>query len=186
MSVRSIRTEGKLIYYLTFTCNNWLPLFEQTTLYDAIYRWFKILHEKEFRIVGFVIMPNHLHLLMYMPDGKKLNTTVSNGKRFLAYEIVKRLEEAGDKTTLQLLKDSVTPSDKKRGKLHQVFIRSFDSRKIIDADMFFQKLRYIHQNPVRGKWNLAADFIAYPHSSASWYEEDGKAMPFPMTHFREL
>ena len=33
-----------------------------------------------------------------------------------------------------------------------------------------QKINYIHNNPVSGKWMLAKDFVAYEHSSASFYE----------------
>ena len=45
-------------------------------------------------IIGYVILPNHLHALIHLPVGiKNLNTIISNGKRFIAYEIFKRLEE---------------------------------------------------------------------------------------------
>ena len=39
-------------------------------------------------------MPNHLHALIDFGNSRKnINTIVSNGKRFMAYEIVKRLQE---------------------------------------------------------------------------------------------
>jgi len=39
-------------------------------------------------------MPNHLHALIdFGVSEKNINTMVSNGKRFIAYEIVKRLQE---------------------------------------------------------------------------------------------
>jgi hypothetical protein len=38
-------------------------------------------------------MPNHVHALIYFPEMKKsLNTIIGNAKRFMAYEIIKRLE----------------------------------------------------------------------------------------------
>jgi hypothetical protein len=39
-------------------------------------------------------MPNHVHALLYFPQmPKSLNTVIGNAKRFMAYEIIKRLEE---------------------------------------------------------------------------------------------
>ena len=43
-------------------------------------------------------MPNHVHaLLAFTNTGTSINTIVANAKRFMAYDIVKRLEE-GKKT----------------------------------------------------------------------------------------
>jgi len=39
-------------------------------------------------------MPNYLHVLFgFRFADKSINTIISNGKRFIAYEIVKRLQE---------------------------------------------------------------------------------------------
>ena len=36
-------------------------------------------------------------------------------------------------------------------------------------DFLYQKLDYIHHNPVSGKWNLCNEFTDYAHSSAAFY-----------------
>ena len=67
--------------------------FSETNAYDAVYKWFDSLSKNNILVTGYVIMPNHLHALLHfrqMP--KSLNTTIGNAKRFLAYEIIKRLE----------------------------------------------------------------------------------------------
>ena len=77
------------IYFITFTCYQWKPLFEFTTIYDAVYKWFDYLTAKKGAIIGYVIMPNHLHVLVHLPTVFKTpNTVVGNAKRFLAYEII--------------------------------------------------------------------------------------------------
>ncbi len=67
-------------------------MFAITNLYDEIYKWFNILIDKGNQIEGFVIMPNHLHVLIFVNEKDSINKLLANGKRFLAYEIVKRLE----------------------------------------------------------------------------------------------
>ena len=40
---------------------------------------------------GYVILPNHVHFIIRVPEGGQLNTLLSNGKRFTAYVIIDRL-----------------------------------------------------------------------------------------------
>jgi len=90
-------------------------------------------------------MPNHVHVLLYFPEmPKSLNIVIGNAKRFMAYEIIKRLE-----------------ADK-----------NFEYAKECYSNEFvFQKLEYIHKNPVSKKWQLVNDFTEYLHSSAAFYEK---------------
>ena len=100
-------------------------------------------------------MPNHLHVLMeFSLSEKSINTIVSNGKRFIAYELVKRLQEERKNEILEKLAAAVISSDKDRGKKHQVFERSFDCKPITSAHFFLEKLDYIHNNPCSeyGNW----------------------------------
>ena len=57
------------IYFITFANYQWLWLLEKTNGYDLVYNWFDILSTKQHAINGFVIMPNHLHLLLYYAGG---------------------------------------------------------------------------------------------------------------------
>ena len=116
-------------------------------------------------------MPNHLHVLLYFPEmPKTLNTIVANAKRFIAYEMIKRLKEAREEKVLALLEKAVKEGEKKTGQIHKVFEDSFDAKQCYSKEFIFQKLAYIHHNPVSKKWSLVPDFVDYQHSSASFYE----------------
>jgi hypothetical protein len=60
--------------------------------------------------------------------------------------------------------------ERKTSKGKKVFKDSFDAKAIITQRFLLQKINYIHNNPVSGKWMLAKDFVEYEHSSASFYE----------------
>jgi REP element-mobilizing transposase RayT len=95
---------GAGTYFVTFTCYYWLPLFELTNTYKSVYNWFNIIQSKGARIVGYVVMPNHVHCLIHLTNEKlNLNKLVRNGKRFMAYEIVKILHLEKDMGTLNIL-----------------------------------------------------------------------------------
>ncbi len=163
-----------------------MHLFELTKSYDLIYNWFNILENDKIEIIAYVIMPNHVHCILYFPEaGFNLNKILSNGKRFMAYEIINRLEVANEIATLQILQDALTEREKKKKQLHKVFKDSFDAKAIFSEKFLIQKLNYIHHNPVSGKWNLSADFVSYEHSSAAFYE-DGVLKHFEPKHYKSL
>ena len=186
MSVRKAIAEKDGIYFITFTCKNLLPLFELTNSYDAIYKWFDYLKASGHYITGYVILPNHLHVLIgFKALTQTINTVVSNGKRFIAYEIVKRLEGQNNTAILKTLSVAVIDSDRKRGKLHQVFENSFDAKECRREEFIKQKLSYMHGNPCKGIWNLARSPSDYLHSSALFYDT-GKHSTYEVTNYKEL
>ncbi|HYD22979.1 MAG TPA: hypothetical protein VEB40_15960 [Flavipsychrobacter sp.] len=158
------------LYFITFTNHNWLPLFQLTNSYDLVYKWFDHLKCRGHLITGYVIMPNHIHVLINFGESdKSLNTIVGEGKRFLAYGIVKRLQTADKQDILAQLQSAVQLKDQSRGKKHEVFKDSFDIKECRSIEFARQKLDYIHANPVSKKWSLAADMVSYPHGSARYY-----------------
>lgn len=190
MSVHTQREEAKT-WFITFTCLEWLPLFELTNAYDLVYKWFEYMAAKQKAVVSsYVIMPNHLHVVVHLteqPNGElpNISTLVGNGKRWLAYDIVKRLEDKGQHDILKTLSTAVGITDHTKGQKHRVFESSFDAKPIFNEAFMLQKLHYIHRNPVSGKWKLADDYTKYLHSSAAYYET-GKAFHFNPTHWREV
>ncbi len=73
----------------------------------------------------------------------------------------------------------------KRGKLHQVFESSFDSKECRRNAFINQKLNYMHENPGKGVGNLAISPIDYLHSSACFYETDKHSI-YKVTNYKEL
>ncbi len=97
MAVKQQISAADGTYFITITCFRWLHLFEISDAYDCVYNWFNVLRKNGHYINGYVIMPNHLHaLISFSNTGKNINTIIGNGKRFMAYDIVARLEKANN------------------------------------------------------------------------------------------
>jgi len=63
------------------------------------------------------MMPNHVHALIYfLKTNKPINKIIGDGKRFMAYEIVKRLKETGQSELLVRLQNAVEPKTLKEEK----------------------------------------------------------------------
>jgi REP element-mobilizing transposase RayT len=186
LSLHRIHNESHEVYFCTITCYKWLPLIEEANAYGAVYRWFEHLKKDRCLVVGYVIMPNHFHVLLYPThSGTSINKMVGECKRFMAYDIVQSLKKQNKHELLTELAAGVQPQEKRKGKLHQVFRLSFDARKCLTEKMVWQKLDYIHKNPVSGKWSLVNDFTKYPHSSAAFYEL-GAASAHSLVHYKDL
>lgn len=159
------------IYFITFTCYRWLHLIEKTGAYDAAYNFFSILNQKGHQVLGYTIMPNHVHLLLYFSGGtQSLNTLIGNGKRFIGYEIVKRLEGQDDSDTLRRLEQGVAAVERRRGKKHELWQGTFDVKECRTEKFTLQKLNYMHYNPCVERWRLCEHTVDYLHSSAAFYE----------------
>jgi REP element-mobilizing transposase RayT len=145
----------KGVYFVTFTCFNWIPLIEITKGYDLVYNFFDVLKANGNEVLGYVIMPNHVHFMVHYTNTKQsLNTNIGNGKRFIGYAIVKRLEEKGEIVLLNQMKEAVTAKDRQRNKIHELWKGTFDIKQCRIEKFILQKLNYIHNNPCSGKWNL--------------------------------
>jgi len=174
------------IYFVTFTCFQWLHLIEQVNGYDLVYNWFDVLVDKGHSITIYVIMPNHLHVVLYFDGGaQSLNQLIGNGKRFMAYKVVERLELQGDHDLLQKLELSVKPKDRTRGKKHEIWEDAFDVKECRTEKFIMQKLIYIHNNPCTDKWKLAKEPHHYAHSSALFYF-NGKTSQYPVRDYRDF
>ena len=95
MPSRTTQNSDASLYYITFTCYNWLPLFQLVNAYDIVYKWFNYLKaEKNIKTTAYVILPGHVHAIIdFSNTGKSINTNVSNGKRFIAYDLIKHLQQ---------------------------------------------------------------------------------------------
>jgi REP element-mobilizing transposase RayT len=170
MSVKKAMPFNNGVYFITFTCYNWLPLFEITNTYNYIYKQFDILKQENHYIIGYVLMPNHIHVLIaFTNSNKNINNRIGTIKRFLAYEIINKLKALDRNDLLETLANGVKLTDKKRGKLHEVFEPSFDCKECNSEEMILQKLDYMHMNPCKGKWHLVKNPADYTHSSACYY-----------------
>lgn len=185
MPSHTLHHEKKTFYFITLTCFKWLNLFEASRIYDYLPLWFKKLKDKDAHLCGYVIMPNHLHLIIYLDDcAEHLNKLISESKRFMAYEMVKRLKINKHFNLLNTLKNGVQENEKSKGKKHQVFRLSFDAKPIDEAQVA-KILDYIHHNPVSKKWCLVNEYTQYPYSSADFYENGGEPK-FGLIDYRDV
>ncbi len=131
-------------------------------------------------------MPNHVHaLISFIDTTQSINTIVGNGKRFMAYEIIARLQAQNETELLERLTHAVEAKRKDNKKQHEVWKLSFDWKDCRSNDFVWQKLDYMHNNHCTGKWQLGENALAYRHSSAQFYLTGEKGI-YPIRNFTEM
>ncbi len=186
MPTHRIHEEKETFYFTTFTCHKWFPLLEKAEIYAYLPNWINQLSSRGLITCGYVMMPNHLHLLVYVQkDCQGLNRVLGEGKRFMAYEIISRLNDKNEKSILAQLAEGVQVNERSKGKKHQVFRLSFDAKAVVGDESINKVLDYMHHNPVSGKWNLVEDYTKYAYSSAGFYER-GEEGIVEIVDFRDV
>jgi putative transposase len=156
------------IYFITFTILDWKPIFISNFYCKIIYNWFDYMNKAYGnRVYGYVIMPNHVHVLLKITgESPPLSKLMQNGKRFMAYEIIKTMKQENKK---ELLEHFASRKYGNTNASYKVFKERYDSLLITTEKFFREKLKYIHNNPCQPKWNLAKEPEDYLYSSASNY-----------------
>ena len=127
-----------------------MPLIDKVDGYNIVYKWFDYLKAQGHFINAFVIMPNHVHaVISFTETEQSINNIIGNGKRFMAYDIIKRLKENNEVELLNLLADAVEPKRKASNKKHEVWELSFDWKHCSSDKFVQQKMDYIPARPVR-------------------------------------
>jgi REP element-mobilizing transposase RayT len=138
-------TDTSSPHFLTATINNWLPLFTRPSAVQIILdSWEYLRKQSDFRLHGYVILENHLHLIATSPD---LAHDMQRFKSWTAREILMLLERQSSKRLLELFalfkRRHKTQSD------YQVWEEGSHPQLISSGDRMRQKLDYIHHNPVK-------------------------------------
>ncbi len=131
--------------FITCTIVGWLPVFTRAKYLEIITASLTFCRQqKGLRLHGYVILDNHLHLIVSSDD---LSQVLRDFKRHTAKEI-QVVARQDDKQWLLKQFEFFKGVQKVKSR-HQVWQEGFHPQAIATEDMLRQKLDYIHYNPVR-------------------------------------
>jgi len=157
---------GGDLHFLTFSCYRRQPLFSTSARRDLFLETLERVRRR-YRLVvlGYVVMPEHVHLLVSEPQRDNLSTAV----------------QALKLSFVRMLYGAVVPTSRKNGetwgipfsdKMDAPKSQRFWQARFYDFNVWtekkrIEKLRYIHRNPVRR--GLVASPEQWRWSSYRWY-----------------
>ena len=121
-------------------------------------------------LYGFVIMSNHIHLIV-QSENSKLSDLLRDFKKFTATTILNKIEtEPESRADWMLKRFEFACNSHSRNEKYQFWQYGNHPEEIFSEKFFWSKLDYIHLNPVRA--GIVVKASHYVYSSASNYVED--------------
>lgn len=156
-------------HFLTFTICGWIDLFTRKAYKDILLSSFDYCRKhKGLQLHGYVIMSNHVHLLASTKEPFLLSDFIRDCKAFTHREMRKFLEsEQESRRHWMIHQFKYYGGRNSNNETYQIWIQDNHPEEILSPEMFYTKLNYIHENPVRAGYVTEAKH--YTYSSASNY-----------------
>ncbi|MDQ2692752.1 MAG: transposase [Chloroflexota bacterium] len=120
------------------------------------------------KLLGYVIMPDHIHLLLWPQEAIKITDFMRDFKRFTSGRISRQAKIEGKAEWVVRFEKAGSETERAEYKVWQ---DSFWEQCIYTEDFLIQKLNYIHLNPVRA--GICTTAAGYPYSSyRNYYSDD--------------
>jgi REP element-mobilizing transposase RayT len=160
------------VFFWTATINQWQKLLGEDIYKEVIIDSLAYLDNAgKIDVFAFVIMPNHIHLIWRTKELNGRETAQGSFLKYTAHEFRKMLlSEGGEK----LPSYKVDAENKK----YEFWQRDSLAIPLYSREIAFQKLKYIHNNPLAEHWQLARHPCDYKYSSAKYYELNEKNFSF--------
>ncbi len=177
MSVKYKTGDDELPHFITFSIVEWIDVFTRSLYKEILVGSLKYcIDQKGLRLNAWIIMPNHVHLIM----SAKRDFIISNILRDLKKFTSKQIYKAIDENQMESRKTWLTYMFKRAGsknsnnKEFQFWQNDNHPIELNNPFILKQKLDYLHENPVRA--GIVFEPQDYVYSSAVDYFTDRKGM----------
>ena len=154
---------GGYLHFITSSCYHRRPILgtaQRRSLFLEVLE--QVRRRYRFVVVGYVVMPEHFHLLISEPQKGTPSTVMQVLKQRFARRILKRLRARADPAQGQLWDQVLAEGHVWQRRFYDFVVWSHAKR--------LEKLRYIHRNPV--KRGLVLQPEQWPWSSFRHYAYD--------------
>ncbi len=171
------------LYYLTTTTAERAHIFQRDIikrlLVDGLY-YISLMNQVQ--LYAFVVMPNHIHVIIQCPADCPPKEWARAFKTSTAQLIIRHYRVEGNQAALDQLAAMVTRPEKQAFK---VWEDGYLAKSVVTPAFLKQKLAYLHHNPLQPHWQLAAAPEDYVWSSARYYLKD-ESVIIPIKDVGEL
>jgi REP element-mobilizing transposase RayT len=157
-----------LPHFITATVVDWIDVFTRKSYRDCVIESLKYcIENKSMVLYGYVIMSNHIHMIVQSDIGE-LSNLLRDFKKFTAKNILEKIQtEPESRREWMLERFKLATESHSRNKNYQFWQYGNHPEEIYTNKFMWSKLDYIHLNPVRaGIVNKASEYI---YSSACNY-----------------
>ena len=144
----------RVLYFTTSTVINWVDIFTRPSYRHIIVDSLSYCQShKGLIIYAWVLMSNHLHMIVDTNDDNMVGDVLRDFKKFTNKKILKVLEQDEHESRREWLLDRFwfAGANDKRIKNYRSWQEGNYVEELYTMEFLMQKLNYIHQNPVRAE-----------------------------------
>jgi REP element-mobilizing transposase RayT len=160
------------VYFWTATINQWQRLLKDDEFKEVILESLNHLCLKDMmKVYALVVMPNHIHLV--------IECLVMNGKEMPHASFLKYTAHIFRK--MLLLRDPFELEKyavKRNNKNYEFWQKDSYAFELTKLKTAWQKINYIHNNPLQEHWKLCEYIEDYKFSSAKFYLKNDETFNF--------
>lgn len=167
---RYIIQDQHFVHFLTFTVVEWVDIFTRPVYKDIITKSLNYcIKAKGLQCYAWVLMSNHLHLVVNTLPPHKLSDVIRDFKKYTSKQLTAAIFEINESRREWLLhKFRFAAHNTNRAEQYKVWQDGYHGICVEgDGVRMKQRIDYIHNNPVRQM--IVADAADYLYSSAGDY-----------------
>ena len=155
-------------YFVTLTVVDWIDIFTRSHYSDIIIDSLRYCQKmKELKIFAYVIMSNHVHLIL-QDLNENLPNTLRDFKSFTAKKILQAIENNLSESRKQWLLNQFQyhANFKNQNSKHMLWQKTSFPIVLDQPSIFDQKIEYIHNNPVTTGYVNSPEYWNYSSASS--------------------
>ncbi len=168
--------EDAVPHFVTFTVVGWVDVFSRVLYKDLIVESLRFCQEqKGLEIHAWVIMTNHLHLIISSKESK-LPDVVRDLKKYTSKQMLKAIETNNEESRKEWMLNlfAYAGRNNSNNKDMQFWKQEYHPAILDTFEKYEQRMRYLHENPVRS--GLVWEAWHYKYSSAIDYYKGEKGL----------
>ena len=152
-------------YYTTLSINRFVPVFRDfpETIFIILDSFHYLVKNKKIQIYAFVIMKDHLHIIWETNKENEIEEIITSFKKHTGKKIIDYLKSFNNnnyhENFMSIRKD----------RNYKIWKQPKGNLKIKGKKILINKIKYIHNNPIKGDYKSVNDIIDYYFSSAFAY-----------------
>ena len=157
-------------YFVSFAVVEWLDVFTRNQYKDILIDSLQFCqNEKGMEIYAWCIMTNHVHLVFRSVEDQKPEQILGDFKRFTSKAVVEALINNPLESRKEVLLEQFEKAGKRSSNVSKSQFWRHDNKpiEVYSNKVIFEKINYIHQNPVEEGLVYRAE--EYVYSSAKDY-----------------
>ncbi|HEY4786468.1 MAG TPA: transposase [Bacteroidales bacterium] len=156
------------LHYVTLQVVYWVDVFTRKVYRDIVIESLRYCQqEKGLEIYAYVIMSNHIHLVV-RSEREDLSDIVRDFKKYTSKKLTDAMEEGIESRKSWMLRLFIHAAKRQNKKgTYQVWTHENHAIQLYSNEVIQEKVNYIHQNPVRS--GIVSKPEEYLYSSARNY-----------------